>query len=84
MTGTNLKEGDKAHAEWGGGKVCLTNEDRKQALMNKVEGTVAEVKSDGPLEIESKGKTVSKEGTSDNAAVRHSPNKTRRDPQLMH
>ena len=31
---------------------------------------MAEVKSDGPLEIESKGKTVSKEGTSDNAAVR--------------
>lgn len=38
-------------------------------LTFKVGGTVVETKSDGPLEIESKGKTVSKEGTEDNAAV---------------
>lgn len=36
----------------------------------QVKGTVAEVKTDGPLNIESKGKTVSKTGDSKDAAVR--------------
>lgn len=36
----------------------------------EVKGTVAEVKTDGDLTIETKGKHVTKKGEPDNAAVR--------------
>ena len=50
---TEIKEGDTAHAQWGGGNVG---------------GKVVEKKEDGKLEIESKGKKVSKQGEPGNAA----------------
>ncbi|BFZ58729.1 hypothetical protein PYCC9005_005794 [Savitreella phatthalungensis] len=51
---TEIKEGDKAHAQWGGGAVG---------------GTVVEKKEDGPLEIETAGKKVHKVGEPGNAAL---------------
>lgn len=33
MTGTDLKKGDEAHAEWGGGKVCNVDASQLGVLM---------------------------------------------------
>ena len=54
QTMTQVKEGDKAHAQWGGGNVG---------------GKVVERKDDGELEIDTAGKKVSKKGEPGNAAV---------------